>query len=434
MTDFNSQGYKDLPDEPSAGGGVGLKPLLLVLLLVGAVVVFFLVNNKAKSARTVWVVNGTTQPYDIEIDGQIYTVPYSDPLELKLAEGTHTVRLVTPEWGEDVSDEAAAARKAFLEKWVPAAQEQTFTIDSGMGLAVLDGTTFVLNPDGAAMLLDSDVVYGDKNPTPDRLQPLGLFHAIEDIDDAFVESPNSVETSSVSSGVIRRRLDSFIYEERLSMPGFAGEPLEDAELKQQVAARLAMDFDGYQWNLEAQEWMDEAEAAQLALTRATPPTPGSSSIPAPPRIEMPTPHRASVLQPAEPDMVDPAAAAERWAVASNELFTIALTEDIGPSNGGAKVAPVVAAVKTLAEGPDADGAEQVLYLLRRQVSASPDRVAKLEALGVPARVRLGTYLVRARNSRGAEKRDALDAARALVGEVEDVPAVWIEMLAEPAAN
>lgn len=439
MNDSNPHAYQEPSAQPVGERKRGLKALLLPALVLGAVAVFFWVNSKAQSSRIVWVLNGTQKPYDVTIDEQVYTLRYNEPLELRLAEGTHTVQIVPPVWGEDVSDEAAAARAAFLEQWVPAARERTFTIDSRLGLAVLDNTTFVLNPDGAAMLLESDVVYGNKNPTPHTMQPLGFFHAIESIDDAFVESPNSIETSSVSSGVVRRRLDAFAYEERMGIPGFAGEPLGDAELKAQVAARLAMDFDSPFFHFEARRWLDETEADQLALTQATPRA-DVSTVPPPPVVNRPS-SPVSIMAPTETESAEetaPAAAAEEaaalWAGVENQLFSIALTEDISSSNSGAKVAPLVAAVEPLTKELTSDAAEQMLYLLRGQVTPSPDRLAKLETLGMPARVRMGTLLVLARNARKADATRLRDAARDLKGMVENVPPVWTEALKKPAAK
>jgi len=416
------------PDERGRGGGLGVgKVLLIALVIAVAVGGFFWANQKAASARPVWLVNGTIEPYAVEINGQRHEVPYGKPTKIKLPLGMHTVRILKPPRPDDVSDEAAAAREAFRTQHLPASAGQTFTLDATLGLAVLDGQTHVLNPDGAAILLVSDVVYGNKTGGPDELQPLALHHVLDDIDDAFVDSPNSVETSSTSSGVIRRRVDPWLYEERMSMPGFAGEPLSESDQEKQILARLSMDPNSLFWQQEARKVLGDEAADRLSLMEATP-EPMAPSTPDPPTIEMPRSPADSFVGAAGSKPTEAVRTPGIWAGIGDDLFTVGLTESIGSSSGSPKVSQLLDAIEPLAEAQGSGAAEQIVWLLRDQVSPKPARFEKLETLGVPARIRVGLMLVMARTERDAEAQRLRDAARELAADLDDLPVEWAEAM------
>ncbi len=425
-------------DRHEEGANLGLKIVGVLLAIVLGIAGFLWINGKAASARTVWLVNGTTEPYTIELDGQPQEVPYGEPVSIRLPEGTHSVRILPPhldgkEATSETEKEVALARTAFFEKHVPAGQERTFTIDSSLGLAVLDSQTHVINPDGAAILRISDVVYGNKIAGPSEIQPLRFHHILEDIDDVFVDSPNSVEGSSFSSGSYRSRVDPWLYEERLMIPGVAGEPLSESDQRSQILARFGMSFDSFFWQQAAAGLLDDVDLELHSLTRPTAAA-TSSDIPSAPEIHIPASPVVSALRPGaghDPEPAPDEPAVDIWAGLDDELFTIAITQDISSSNGGAQVGPLKAAIKPLAEERGSKAAGQIMMLLHGQVSPTPARLEQLETLGTPPRVRLGLMLVLKRGQRKAGAKRLLDAARELADGYEDLPEAWASALETP---
>jgi len=180
------------PSETSATHAAALGrrlPWGWITLAVLAIVGFLAFNFIMSSRRAVHLVNGTPSSYTIEIDGQPQKLNANSVQKIRLAEGTHTVKLI-PMPG----NEAAFQVEPGVANLPPVDGEQTFTLAGGL-FSRGSGSVFVLNPDRTALIMNLGVGYGSEVNGPDHLLEPQLLHVISDIDHAFTEPPNSVEVS-----------------------------------------------------------------------------------------------------------------------------------------------------------------------------------------------------------------------------------------------
>ena len=155
------------------------------MVLIG----FVVLNLIASTRRPVHLVNGTAGAYTVEIDGTQQRLTSGTVQTIRLAEGTHTVRLIP-----DPGNEAAAQVPPAVTGLGPIDTKQTFDI-TGDWFSWFGATVYVLNPDQTATLINQGVGYGSHTGDSGVLLKPALLHAVSGIDHAFDEPPNSVEVS-----------------------------------------------------------------------------------------------------------------------------------------------------------------------------------------------------------------------------------------------
>ncbi|MGE0713449.1 MAG: hypothetical protein AB7N76_36190 [Planctomycetota bacterium] len=146
----------------------------LFLLYVGAA-------YREGQARTVYLLNGTRRPYTVELAGRRQTLPPSVPVKVTLAEGELRWKLVEGEVA--LTEEGCRLETSFWSR--PVTDE-----------------TFVLNPDGCALLLEETAVYssrGDAPGDPPTLHANQTLFAFTGIDHVFAEFPRTLKAEKGST-------------------------------------------------------------------------------------------------------------------------------------------------------------------------------------------------------------------------------------------
>lgn len=133
-------------------------------------------------SRDVYLVNGLDKSYEVEIGGQHFRLPPHSEQMVQVHEGAVPVHGTSP------------------ETKVP---DRTFTIETNFFARPFLNRTFVINPDGCALLLWEQIVYyprnvaaahqGDKNPY--RLNTGEEFYVFNGIDYPFAIPPRNITMS-----------------------------------------------------------------------------------------------------------------------------------------------------------------------------------------------------------------------------------------------
>ena len=137
--------------------------------------------------RRVYLVNGLADSYAVEVNGRKHALPPYSAVAVRVSEGE--VRI-------GGSDNAAVA------------DGQSCTITTGFWGRPFTSPTFVINPDGCAVLVVEDVVYGDGSLGAEhaatKVFSPRLFHTFGGIEDRFTEPPATVQVSSSTSSAVHR--------------------------------------------------------------------------------------------------------------------------------------------------------------------------------------------------------------------------------------
>ncbi len=155
------------------------KRTLLVVALVATILFGLYVGICAfRPNKTVWLVNGTEQPYDVAINDLVYSIEPQMVYDLPIDYGTINVQSITSN-GLSAA-EAVAFDRPFMQRCWPFAQH-----------------TLVINPDRKAELLLAYITYtsSDNGPEPSMnwLPPM-LRHEFKGIDYVFEDAPDTIST------------------------------------------------------------------------------------------------------------------------------------------------------------------------------------------------------------------------------------------------
>lgn len=167
------------------------------LVLAGLAALYFGSAWTIANSREVTLVNGLTKPYTVTIAGQSHDLQPSVPKTIRLPEGTHEI---------DVDPYATPPMVSLDGETVPLDEAlgldgQTVTIATPFISRPFADPLFVINPDRAALLLLSHLVYADRPADfvdeldPDTLHAGRLLHEFDDIEYAFVVAPERLESS-----------------------------------------------------------------------------------------------------------------------------------------------------------------------------------------------------------------------------------------------
>ena len=185
--------------------------------------------------REIYLLNGTDAPYDIEIGGKRWTLVPGLPELAKVAEGTIHYK---------VSDANIPVQKVAIQSFWP--------------VRVFQKRTFVLNPDGLALLHTERTGYS-KNPDPNQDQqfqvyPLQPLHEFSDIDLPFEDFPITIQ---VRTGWLGSLFSDVTYVRRLDV--FTGGPSHLLELVAQDKATGEEYLESALRISPSQELIDRAE-------------------------------------------------------------------------------------------------------------------------------------------------------------------------------
>ncbi len=172
-------------------------PVVLALAALAYVTVAWVQGMR----RQVWLANGLTRPYTARLNDTTYTLEPMSVVSIRLEEGDIRVELVDPPL--PVEPETVRIETAFLTR--PFANR-----------------TFVLNPDGAAILQRTRVYYSagsgaNAAPEPEYSFAAGrVLHRFDDVDCPFEEFPETVSVSSGSWGASRDGLSLVKHDDDLA--------------------------------------------------------------------------------------------------------------------------------------------------------------------------------------------------------------------------
>lgn len=174
--------------------------LLIGLLLLS---VYVLYSLDLEERRRVWVVNGTQQSYQVEINGKDYVLRGQEKLRLYFPEGELQYRVKAHHFNS---------------------LSQSVHFSSSLFARPVDRRTFILNPDGLALLSLETGFYAAKGKAAQegkRSWQIGKhFYQIEGIDFLFSPFPAEISMSSDDREVERRSLRLVAprsFEERLAI-------------------------------------------------------------------------------------------------------------------------------------------------------------------------------------------------------------------------
>ena len=160
---------------------LGRKPVnkrLVAVLAVAAVVltVFGVVSLVKRANQTLTIVNGLPTDVTVTIDGGIpHLVRSGLQGDVTVSEGAH---------------EAAVSSAGGFSETIP------FRVSNGLFERLRNDNLFVLNPGGAATLLEEDIVYADEGahgPDPDYALHFDRFIALRGIDHRFETAPTQIK-------------------------------------------------------------------------------------------------------------------------------------------------------------------------------------------------------------------------------------------------
>lgn len=177
------------PQARGASGGFARFVWPLVLLAIPTL--YLLAAWHAGENRTVHVISGLPFPYDARVGEET----------LRLTPGA--VRAITMPEGEiDVS---------VLGETAPH-ESTTASVRTSLWTRPFNEDVFVINPDGAAVLIETHTSYSENRDEEFVLPPPAIafgrvLHVFEDIDYAFREFPERIEISSSTDHVTRSRID-----------------------------------------------------------------------------------------------------------------------------------------------------------------------------------------------------------------------------------
>lgn len=159
------------------------------LLIFGIIVWCVIAVDKGKS-RVVYVVNGHSLPYQVQIGPQQVHIEPRQVTPIALPEGDHVVKVLTPE--ANIADQTCTLRTSFWRR-------------------PIDRKTIVINPDQLAVLVwtESEYVPQNSGRTPAMAMEIrtpALLHDYYDIDYVMQPFPHSL-TLSGSRPVTRRQID-----------------------------------------------------------------------------------------------------------------------------------------------------------------------------------------------------------------------------------
>lgn len=129
--------------------------------------------------RTIYLANGLSLPYDVEINGNRLSLTPLAATAIEMPEGTLEVRVLDPE----------------LEL-----EPLTVTVSTSLWTSVFKNPAYVVNPDRTALLWYEDIVYAeraaDRHGGSARLICGEAFVSFDDVDYPFCAPPESLRTES----------------------------------------------------------------------------------------------------------------------------------------------------------------------------------------------------------------------------------------------
>ena len=173
----------------SGGGSNGtgkLAKLIVPLGLAAAAVVYLGVAAYMGRSRTAWLVSGLPVNSTVEVGGTTYDLPKFETRKIVLAEGLVKFRVKT--FGAGDGGVGVAVETPV----------QTATVHTPFLTRPFSGTTFVLNPDGAAILVHSESTYvPDTQTPPTQPEPEVLagehLYAVKGLDYVFEKFPDTIK-------------------------------------------------------------------------------------------------------------------------------------------------------------------------------------------------------------------------------------------------
>jgi hypothetical protein len=162
----------------------------LVLLVLG---IYLAVAYSEGSSRWVFVVNGTHHAYDVTVAGKTLTLKPMSHTRVQVPEGEVAVVPSDDELG---------------------IKPQTCRIATPFFTRPFLNRTFVLNPDGAALVVQEEAEYvpngssktGDPNTAPPHLFAGDLLYSFDGMDYEFDPFPTSIEMDSSTSRMTKKRV------------------------------------------------------------------------------------------------------------------------------------------------------------------------------------------------------------------------------------
>jgi tetratricopeptide (TPR) repeat protein len=165
LLDPGKGGYRE-------GNWTARMPLLIALMVVlGAIGLYFGSAAWIGQSRKVYLVNGTNQPYAVVVEGKQHTLAPNSSTPLRIAEGDVQVAFADANLGL----EPVQCRIATIFWSRP-----------------FDGTTFIINPDQSAVVLEEEAYYAKDNPpagAPPRVHFGRNFYTMSGIDYEFENFP-----------------------------------------------------------------------------------------------------------------------------------------------------------------------------------------------------------------------------------------------------
>ncbi|HXE52483.1 MAG TPA: hypothetical protein VN541_05675, partial [Tepidisphaeraceae bacterium] len=228
-----------LGDHRKAHRAVGIAlavPTVLVVLCCGYIGWAYAEGR----TRTVWLVNGLDRDYDVNLNGRTVHLDAFSQQRIRIAEGEIHVTSV--------------------DHSLPLA-EQSCEIDTPLLTRPFDQTTFVINPDRAALLYEDQTLYAtdirEARDSDQRHYFTGeLLYRVSGVDYAFAPFP---ETVKVSGGRVQKKRLALLSEgdefHRLRLIG--------NEISREAATEYAC--------TQALCYPDDRQALVVALSRMQPP-------------------------------------------------------------------------------------------------------------------------------------------------------------------
>lgn len=158
---------------------------LAILLMVLSVVAIV-------RGRTLFLVNGLDRPYEVEINGESFKLLPLKHQKIKLREGEILVQIAEPGFSPFTAE-----------------------IKTPFWARLLNNRTFIINPDGTAVLMWEKMPYFYDSITPDpsrgeqydyRYYAGKVFWEFRNIDYVFTDFPEKVETKVIKRALSRERL------------------------------------------------------------------------------------------------------------------------------------------------------------------------------------------------------------------------------------
>lgn len=158
-------------------------PLILLIGLIGGYLgrTIWLGSN-----CTVYLLNGTTQPYDVKVKDRTIALRPGTPVAIQVEEGDLHVDPVNPRLG--IAPLQCKVETPFLTR-------------------IFSRPVFVLNPDASAVLVKQTSIYAAAPPMPpaDVPLPLQTFHQLDEPDYVFDPFPHSLKVKG-NSTITKTRL------------------------------------------------------------------------------------------------------------------------------------------------------------------------------------------------------------------------------------